>query len=205
MKISGTGCVVNVWIGTKSWGLGLLYWPCDTHPNLNTCPHLLLLFPPLLFLYWQPHKINKNDLGVHPPFGRIILEVPSLGYSSHTVQWASRAHVICHWFPPLLPPSLPLPDSLAPSHCTQHKKLTSSYTLLMHMHNDPLFSCPLVISLSLYLSGSLFLFLLYLLRAPDPFLKSLHRSLFTAVMDDLQMLFVPNLFYFSVSVPVFFL
>lgn len=144
--------------GQKAEVWGYCIGPVTHIPTSHT--HHLLLLP---LLYWRPLKINKNDLGVHPPFGCIILEVPSLGYSGHTVQWASRARVICHWFPPS---SLSLPDSLAPSHCTQHKKLTSSYTLLMHMHNNPLFSCPLVISLFLYLFPLSLSFLLYLLRRP---------------------------------------
>lgn len=82
--------------------------------------------------------------------------------------------------------SLSLPDSLAPSHCTQHKKLTSSYTLLMHMHNTPLFSCPLVISLFLYLLCFLPFssFISFLLRPYSWNLFTGHCS-FTAVMDDL--------------------
>lgn len=198
MKSSGTGCVVNVWTGTKTRGLGVLYWPCDTHPQPQHTLPTSSFFP---LLYWRPLKINKNDLGVHPPFGCIILEVPSLGYSGHTVQWASRARVICHWFPPSS--CLSLPDSLAPSQCTQHKKLTSSYTLLMHRHNNPLFSCPLVISLFLYLFRFLSLSsfissVLPALRAPALFLKSLHRSLFFhSVMDDLCKCCVcPTSFFF---------
>lgn len=141
---------------------GVLYWPCDTHPNLETHTHTPSSFPPLILLYWRLFKINKNDLGVHPPFGCIILEVPSLEYSSHTVQWASRAHVICHWFPPS---SHSLTDSLAPSHCTQHKKTNF---IIMYMHNNPLFSCPLVISLFHYL----FHFL-----SPSSFISFVHSTL----------------------------
>lgn len=154
------GCVVNVWTRTKSQGLGVLYWSCDTHPNLNTHTHTPMSSSSSLSSIDGSSKSIKMIL--ESTYHLAASSWPSLEYSSHTVQWASWARVICHWFPPS---SLSLPDSLAPSHCTQHKKLTSSYTLLMHMHNNPLFSCPLVISPSLSFSLSLS-FLLYLLRRP---------------------------------------
>lgn len=170
------------------WGTALALWH-TSQPHNKYTHHTILS----LLLYWWLLQINKNDLGVHPPFGCIILEVPSLQYSSRTVQRASRARVIYHWFPAS---SLSPPDSLAPSHCTQHKKLTSSYTLLMHMHNNPLFCCPLVIPLFHYrfffffhfpTLSSFISFVISSLCALALFLKSLHRSLFfSEPRDDLS-------------------
>lgn len=71
----------------------LMQWhsnPIPTHPNQDT----MSTRPPQSFIDVCPKSI-KMISGVHTPFGSSILWCLLKEYRRHTVQWASRAHVIC--------------------------------------------------------------------------------------------------------------